>query len=395
MNKEPYIAYVGHMLFPWGQAASRRVYGNAMSLVNSGRNVIVASGSDGPSSITCLEQHENGKKLSHIGLGISPSHANSPIKKTVQLLFSSTARTMQWLNSQPVKPSHVVLYGGYTPFLIRLLPWCHHKKIPLIADVVEWNDPGQLPGGVCGLTNMNYNVAMKYLYPKCDGIISISSYLTDYYQNRGCPVVQVPPTIDSSEMKPTKVDGAASGKLKLIYAGSPGKKDLLKPIIEGIHIADPREELIELTVLGPSAEEVADLCPSKLGDSNSIKVIGRVSQDEVATYLQSSEFSVLLRPNERYANAGFPTKFVESMSNGVPVIANCTSDIGSFLNDGVNGFICRDHSAEAFAHALLRAIVLNRDERYKMASAAYETARDSFDYRSYSSQMSSLFKEVL
>ena len=37
--------------------------------------------------------------------------------------------------------------------------------------------------------------------------------------------------------------------------------------------------------------------------------------------------------------AGFPTKVVESMSLGVPVITTNTSDLAKYVIDGVNGYI--------------------------------------------------------
>ena len=386
-ERERYIVYTGHMLFPWGQAASRRVYGNAMSMVNGGRNVVVASGSDLPERITDLEIHESGGSLSHIGIGTSPSGKGSSIQKAWRLLVASSSLTVRWLDAQPELPSHVVLYGGYTPYLLRLLPWCQRHNVPLIADIVEWHDPEQLPGGRMGLTNLNYSLAMRYLYPKCNGIISISSYLSEFYQGKGCSVVQIPPTLDILGNDRPVIRRANSNVLRLVYAGDPGRKDLLKPVIDGMRMVDPSGTNIELTIIGPTEEQICFTCSLDKIPENGIVSLGRLPQREVSKYLREADFSVILRTPARFSSAGFPTKFAESMANGVPVIANLTSDIGCYLSDGVDGFVCRDYSAVSCAEVLRKAVGLSSEEILNMKRAACAKALASFDFRNYAEPM--------
>ena len=388
------IVYTGHMLFPWGQAASRRVYGNAMSMVSGGHNVVVVSGSDLPNRVTDLETHDNGCRLSHIGLRTSPSGQGSAIQKAWRLLVASSYHTVRWLEAQPELPSHVVLYGGYTPYLMRLLPWCRRNKVPLIADIVEWHDPEQLPGGVMGLANLNYSLAMKYLYPRCDGVISISSYLSEFYQRNGCPVVQIPPTLDIHGVDRPLLNRADSKVLKLVYAGDPGRKDLLKPIVDGMRMADPSGKYIELTVLGPTEDQVCAACSLEKIPESGIVVLGRLPQREVSKFLEEADFSVILRTLARFSRAGFPTKFVESMSSGVPVIANLTSDLGNYLSDGIDGFVCKDCSAASFAEVLRKASSLDSEEILKMKRAAYSKAMASFDFRNYAAPLAEFLKKV-
>ena len=61
---------------------------------------------------------------------------------------------------------------------------------------------------------------------------------------------------------------------------------------------------------------------------------GRIPYAEVKGKVADADFTVRLRPNKRYANAGFPTKVGESMACGTPVIANITSDLGKYIIDG-------------------------------------------------------------
>lgn len=392
--KNGWIAYTGHFLFPWGQAASRRVYGNAMSLVQAGYNVTVASGSETPRTITPVVGSEGMRNFSHIGLGSCPNQSDSQIKKAIRLLFSSSQRTLDWLNAQPTKPSHVILYGGYTPYMMQLLPWCRRNRVALIADIAEWYEPDLQRGGFFGLSNINTTISMRYLFPKCDGIVAISSYLSNFYSKCGNTVLRVPPTLDVSAICLPEIVLARGPKpLSLIYAGSPGKKDLLGNVIDGVAMADPEGNRLSLQVIGPTVSEVCRLLGSK-DIPPFVQVLGRIDQQEVQKRVQQADFSVLLREPLRFAQAGFPTKFVESMANGTPVIANITSDLGEYLHDGIEGLVVGDHSPHAFAQTLKRAMCLTRQQLHQMRNAARTQAENSFDYNNYKDTLASFIETV-
>ena len=79
-----------------------------------------------------------------------------------------------------------------------------------------------------------------------------------------------------------------------------------------------------------------------------------------------------------------------SLSNGIPVIANLTSDLGMHLQDGIEGFVSEDCSAEAFSKALERALSLSEVALVRMRKAAFSRAQSSFDYRRYSGALTEL-----
>lgn len=394
-RKPDWIAYVGLFVFPWGQAGSRRVYGMARSLVKAGYSVVVGGGDADPLSPVQLDCNGDAGSLYYVGLGEWPSEDAYRPAKLVRYLVTHGKRTLRWLNSQRVKPSHVILYGLSVPYLIRLLPWCRRNKVRLLVDVVEWYDPSQEPGGHLGPFYVNISTAIRYLVPRSDGIIAISSYLGTYYRRRGCSVLRVPPTLDV-ENTPAHIEMLETGDhpLTLVYAGNPGRKDLLSAVIHGINMVDPHGDHARLLVCGPTQEHVRHLLDSGEELPPSVQVLGRLPQHGVLKVIEQADFSVLLRPPLRYAQAGFPTKFVESMASAIPVIANITSDLGEYLRDGVEGIVCRDHSAEAFAEALERALSLTHEQRRNMRQEARRQAEQSFDYRIYAEPLAAFLREL-
>ena len=62
---------------------------------------------------------------------------------------------------------------------------------------------------------------------------------------------------------------------------------------------------------------------------------GRVDHDTVLKALYDSHYMVIIRNRSRKNDAGFPTKFVESICSGVPVIANDYSDLSLYYKNEV------------------------------------------------------------
>ena len=392
--KKRWILYTGHFHFPWGQAASRRVYGNAMALCNAGYNVVVASGSEQPATLKILDKASNVSTLSHVGLGTSPNESDNSFNKTIRLLFSAQ-KTIQWIDKQVEKPSCIILYGGYVPYMIFFLYWCKKNSIPLIADVVEWYGSNNGLLEKLNLSYLNVELSHQYLFPKCDGIIAISSYLHNYYIRNGCNSVKIPPTINLNNFEVKSFSKKTHQPLTLVYAGTPGKKkDLLSNVVEAVGLVDAYGKNIKLIIVGPTVDDVQKLCKNKILH-RSVHVMGRLPQAKVAKIVSSADFSVLLREPFRFAQAGFPTKFVESLANGTPVIANITSDLGDYLHDGINGFICRDYTVQSLVEAINRASNLSYQELKDMRYEANMTACNYFDYRNYSDKISSFIESII
>ncbi|MDT9702077.1 glycosyltransferase, partial [Streptomyces sp. P17] len=134
-------------------------------------------------------------------------------------------------------------------------------------------------------------------------------------------------------------------------------------------------------------EKLKDYIPSVKIDNldKIIKCHGLVSAESAANLVKNSDFSIIIRPDIRSVQAGFPTKFVESLSVGTPVIANLTSDLGVYLKHGINGYICKDDSIGSLVDVLISSI--NNNDLYAMRTNARETAEKYFDVSVYSAHM--------
>lgn len=316
----------------------------------------------------------------------------SPAKRLVRYLLAGT-NTLRWLASIDLTDvKAIIAYHGGSIFLIRLRRFCRSRGIRFLFDCTEWYDARNQVGGRFGLAALDDRVRMRLVNPAIGAGIVVSTYLERYYNGRKCRVLRVPPLVDLDEKKWREaVHNRASGALRLVYAGTPGKKDLLGNALKGLKLAKDEGYDVVLDIVGPARAAILESLGDErtlldeLGDA--VVIHGRVPQQVVPSLLATADYSVLLRPQRRYAQAGFSTKLVESLAAAVPAIVNKTSDIGDFVRDGIEGILLDDESPEAFARGLKRALAIPGEQRRVMRKAARTMARRSLDYRVYTQRL--------
>jgi glycosyltransferase involved in cell wall biosynthesis len=387
------IVYVGPMSFPEGGAGARRIIGNALSLISAGYEVIVGSGQM-PDLKSAQYEAINGIQVYSTGERIAE---DKPVLLK-HLIYSRMGRkTVDWLKTLNPEPVAVILFGGDIPYLSNLMPWCRKQNIPVIFEACEWYDPRNMPGGRFSPYRLNFEITMRYLVPRVKNVLAISSYLDDHYKLLGCETVCIPPTLDTQYFVPPSKENTGN-LIKLSYTGTPGNKDLFNNYLEALLRTDPSGERFIFNIAGLSESEILNypaLKERKMAElPNMIKSIGSVAHKEAISLVGKSDFSLLLRYPKRYAQAGFPTKVVESMVMGTPVICNLTSDLHKYIQDGISGIICADHSVESLVKALHRVEKMSPDELFNMSRNARSVATVSFDYRSYVAVLDDFIKRT-
>jgi glycosyltransferase involved in cell wall biosynthesis len=271
--------------------------------------------------------------------------------------------------------------------------WARNSGVTTIADVVEWYSPRQFRGGFASPSWLSAQLSLRLAYPQFDAVIAISEYLAGRYGATHRPAIVVPPTLDTQGIAAQQVrpkEDKGRRRLTVCYFGSPGKKDLLPEIVRGFSAARSARPDIDfvLRIAGPQIADVRDALDGHVPDG--VQVVGRLPHDEVGAFVRSADFSLLLRPQATYSRAGFPTKFVESLANSTPVIANHTSDLARYLTDGGAGLVVEVATAEALASTLDRAASITSAQLGEMRENAREIAMTRFDFRNYVAEVDAL-----
>lgn len=273
---------------------------------------------------------------------------------------------------------------------INILLWLKNYKrkrnVLLVHDSVEWYSAKQFRMKFLSPSYVFKSIANNCIIDKNFKVISISNYLQKHFENKGIKTIRIPIVFDTNEMS---VNHSNNIKLVITYAGSPGKKDYIEVMLKGISELDQIfVDQIEFRIFGIDENTIKMMCNSNSINfesiKNALKIYGRVDRKKVVESLGSSDFSVMLRDsNARYAKAGFPTKIVESLTCGTPVITNISSDLGEYLVDTVNCIIVEKCEAPSFTDAIHKALSLNTVTLAKMKREAYETALKNFDIDLY------------
>lgn len=373
--------YVGPFQLPDKNAAAQRVLGIAKLLrlleyevVFLDVNKVVQEFDDVPHDICGFETYSQPYP---VGLKQWVKHALSPMH--VQEVLQ---KHNDWKG--------VIAYNYPAIALRRLISLCHKQNILALADCTEWYAPDFSNLHRMAVT-LDSCLRMRWVQKKVDGVIAISSFLAKYYQPY-TKVVTLPPLVDIEDEKWKRTKSThVDDRIKLYYVGSPGSnlgKDRLEVIIRALGKYPSSDKLV-FNVVGITEVQFLKVFPecqsivNNLKKQESLIFHGRLPHQESITLLKNADYSIFLRYPNRMTMAGFPTKFVESITCGVPVITNDTSDLKKYMSDGKNGILVELNDS-------------NIDEIFAtLSNRNIDVEFDLFDSKKYVNLFNKFLKKVL
>lgn len=368
------IIYITPVLVNLSSAATKRILANAHLLKRLDYNITICSGENSVKSQYKFES-----------INIVPTGNSLEAKKGISKLFAynkSVANSVAYLNT--IKKENikaVIIYSGYTPYIVKLKKWCKQNNIPLIFDAVEWYTPPKKIHWLINPYYWNTEYAMRFLIPKIKNVISISKFLDEYYTQRECNSVIIPPLFyKKNEVK--RINTKRNNSV-ISYTGSPGKKDELNIILAALLKYNQKSNKISFEIAGINEQQLLQYEVFKKQKTTSlpsfIKTFGWVTMKEAQQITINAKFSILLRKKNKTTIAGFPTKVVESLSLGTPLIINYTSDLKKYIIDKENAYICQELSIESLCQVFDKIVAIKDDEYLQMRDRAILCANKNFN----------------
>jgi phosphatidylinositol alpha-mannosyltransferase len=155
----------------------------------------------------------------------------------------------------------------------------------------------------------------------------------------------------------------STDRLRIVFVGQSVERKGLPLLLRSFEAL--REHIpTELTVIGPTAEELAPL----MLDDRDVRVLGKVDDQRKRAELQAAD--VLCAPSLR--GESFGMVLTEAFAAGTPVIASNIAGYRDVVRDGVDGLLVPPADPQALAEAL-RDLWEEPEQRAEMARAA---ARD-------------------
>lgn len=364
-EKTKSILYVGGFVLPDGNAAAQRVMANAKLFSSIGYKTVFINYTKEVSEpryttycgFECFEFPKTGRSF-FSGFDIDRIKTILEARRDIGL---------------------VVAYNYLAPSLARLIRVCRQKKVLCIGDVTEWYRARDVAFPKSLLKYLDTTIRMRVLQPHMDGLIVISDYLKKYYGAR-VPTVLLPPLVDMSEEKwmlsaPLSHDG-----IKLVYAGRPSKTKERLDLIARAVASLPDTTPIQLDIVGVTADQFAQIYGYSVDDDR-VVFHGRVSHEKALAYVKQADYSIVMRDDNRVTRAGFPSKFVESISCGTPVICNDNSDLKAWIEKSRCGFMVTEES-------------LASDIWHLFCEKPPSFIKDMFDFHYFITQAKKFFEEV-
>lgn len=304
------VVYFGNFSLENGFASVNRAIGISHLLSQAGYKTIIYLDDETKEFEDAVSLFDNQITLKHKSVG------------NKLLAYSSANQYLKIIKYE--KPQIVILFDF--PYFVakKIIKYCRKYNIKVIGDFTEWFDSSGYKGLSKIMKTLDTELRMKRLPRIVDGSIAVSEYLLNHCKSiSNKPVIKLYPLMDfvEFELKSLSIN-KQKDCLTIAYVGNPGGgKDLIKEIMEAIK--NNSAQNIKLLLAGNVS------VPEQL--KNRIHCFGTVSHKKALEILLSSDYQIIYREPKKSNNAGFPTKFAESMIAGLPVITTCFSDIELIL----------------------------------------------------------------
>lgn len=374
--------------YPNGDPGAVRQHAMAKLFVESGyKPFVIGYGAYTGKNVSCYDGVE------YISMRLKTE--NRMARFFSRLAFGN--RLIGFIKRSGIVPDVILVVDVLPDAFRKIEKYAKRHGCVLVHDSVEWYSPEEFKNGKMSIEYRLKEYTNKKAIHSPWRVISISRYLDRYFKGRKMHSVRIPVIMDVGKMECRET--GTNEKTLFVYAGGArGRKDYLREILEGYSLL-PEElrDRAEFHMVGVDRNtligqcEVSGECIDRLG--HSLVLHGRLPREQTVKWVRKADFTVLVRNSElRYAKAGFPTKVVESLASGTPVICNLSSDLELYLKNNENALLISNDSPGAIAETLSVAIKTDCTVREKMRKNARKTAEEYFDYRVYREAFDSIIQ---
>jgi glycosyltransferase involved in cell wall biosynthesis len=235
----------------------------------------------------------------------------------------------------------------------------------------------------------------RILLNKLSGVSVISRSLYQYVAVRvkRIEIFIMPAIVDSRrfELMDSASRQSEGNSFRFTYCGSLSEeKDGVLSMIRAFSaVSVPAGLALELHLYGYGSDLQGAQVQHEI-DAHSLNsrvfVHGVVDHSKIPDLMQSSGALLLCRPVSKQASGGFPTKLVEYLASGVPVITTITSDIARYLVDGVDAFLCPPNDPDQISRRM-SAVISDLDEAMLIGIRGQDVCRKYFDVGSNTEEL--------
>ena len=248
----------------------------------------------------------------------------------------------------------VILYNVPMFTLIKAKKVFSKRNIEVCYDCTEWtkDTDGALPKRI--FKAFDEILISNFAHKVADGMIAISSMMEKKYK-KSKNLLILPPLVDINDEAWHQQPENHEGIFEFCFAGIPdGKKESLDKVVEAFCSINKDNTL--LRIIGITENDFRSIYPEcKIPEYAQNKIIftGILSHRETIKHLLGCSCYIFIRRSDKRNNAGFPTKFAESFTCGVPIITTDVSDVGEYIIKSGRGSLLKSMTKGNIAEAML------------------------------------------
>lgn len=197
----------------------------------------------------------------------------------------------------------------------------------------------------------------RFAHKIADKMIVISRTMEDAYK-KNRKILRLPPLVDINDEIWHQEIQEKNDSFTFCFAGFPGgNKEWLDKVAEAFELLENAQT--KLHIIGISKEEFGEIYSNtKIKDPNKNRIcfLGKRTHKETIKEILNCDCYIFIRPSDRRNNAGFPTKFVESFTCGVPIITTDVSDINEYITDNSDSILLENITKEKICFAMKQVL---------------------------------------
>lgn len=308
-----------------------------------------------------------GKNINIVGIPF----VNTSILKIITRFLSAVYNSIKKYHRVANKGG-VIVYSVHVPFMLTGLIISRLYKIDYIA---IWTDPPSVANKMDSfikskLRNIELSIS-KYLMNKADKVIALTKYLAEDFAP-GKPYIIVEGIIDDNDINDNKTmsENKNSDFIKVVYTGSLEKRYGIDNIVEAFILMNNEKVIFEIYGRGDYEEELKEICKI----NKNIRYKGFVSNEEVLNIQRNADFLINARsPEDKYVKYSFPSKTLEYMISGTPLISTMLPGIPEEYKNYI--IVLDNNNPKTICKILEESINLEKEDRKQLGQRALEFAK--------------------
>lgn len=311
---------------------------------------------------------------------ISTYNYINPIGRRLLNFFLFPSAISKKILNELVKEKYEYLWIGASAHIVRIAL----KLLLLKPEVKYFHERSEFSWiGFANDKKLHENYLQNIL-PNIDALSVMTKTLREYYSqflNEDAVLIHLPMTVDLSRF----TENSIQSKLQKPYIGYCGtmnnKKDgvdiLIKAFIEIMYEFPD----LHLYLAGSQTPNEDYLSQRKIiiehDANNRITYLGKLSREEIPSFLSNATLLALARPESKQAEGGFPTKLGEYLASGKPVCVTDVGEIGDYLIDNETVFFAKPGCYVSFSDSMKRS--LTSTNALKVGEKGKQVAFDVFN----------------